>query len=183
VYGASFDQWNDFFALDKYIPDFLKDMDFKWNGNKQTFSFNCDNMSISADKQVFDWNNKSELLLGLSWYKQNNEMEFGIRKVTLHGDKRGKDKIILYRNNKPDLKLGASIIENWNDLILGKFPFNEKPVISSKDNTGFMGSIIKTRQPDADVCFSLYLGMDNPQSEENLNRRFNALKERVFIEK
>jgi hypothetical protein len=123
------------------------------------------------------------LLLAPSWYKQNNKLEFGIRKVTLHGDKRGKENIILYRNIKPDPKLGKSIIEDWNDLLLGKFPFNEKPVISSRDNTGFMGSIIKARQPDTDVCFSLYLGMDDPQSEENLIRRFNALKEGVFIEK
>jgi hypothetical protein len=183
VYGASFDKWDDFFALDKYIPDFLRDMRFKWNSNEQTFSLSCGNLSVNADKQVFDWNNKSELFLFPSWYKQNNELEFGIRKVTMHGDKRGKDKIILYRNIKPDPKLGESIIENWNDLILEKFPFNEKPVISSGANTGFMGSIIKARQPYSNVCFSLYLGMDNPQNEEDISRRFNALKEGVFIEK
>jgi hypothetical protein len=182
VYGASFDEWDDFFALEKYIPDFLKDC-FKWNSKEQTFVLNCGNLSISADKQVFDWNNKSELFLFPSWYKQNNKLEFGIRKVTLHGDKRGKENIILYRNTKPDPKLGTSIIENWNDLILEESPFDEKPVISFSDKTGFMGSIIKASQPDPDVCFSIYLRMENPQSEENLSRRFNAFKKGVSIEK
>jgi hypothetical protein len=46
-----------------------------------------------------------------------------------------------------------------------------------------MGSIIKAGQPDTDVCFSLYLRMENPQSEGDLSRRFSALKKGVSIEK
>jgi len=46
-----------------------------------------------------------------------------------------------------------------------------------------MGSIIKAKQPEPDVCFSLYLGQENPQSEEDISRRFNALKRGVFVEK
>jgi hypothetical protein len=183
VYGASFEDWGRYFALDKYIPDFLKDMNFKWNGAEQAFSFNCGGLSINADKRVFDWSNQSELLLAPSWYKQNNKLEFGVRKVTLRVDKRGKENIIFHRNIKPDPKLGSNVIENWNDLAMEKFPFNDKPVVSSRDNSGFMGYIIKAKQPDPDVCFSLYLGMDNPQSEENISRRFNAFKNGVSIER
>jgi hypothetical protein len=183
VYGASFEDWDEFFAIDKYIPDFLKGMNFKWNSDEQNFSISCGNLSVSADNRVFDWNNQSELHLFPFWYIQNNELEFGVRKVTLRGDKRGRENIILYRNIKPDQKLGTNFTENWNDLVLEKFPFNEKPVISTRDNTGFIGSIIKARQPDPDVCFSLYLGMENPQSEENLSSRFNAFKNGVSIEK
>ena len=71
----------------------------------------------------------------------------------------------------------------WNEFILEKFPYNENPVISNKDNTGFMGSIIKAKHPDPEVCFSLYFEMEDPQSEEDISRRFNAFKEGVFIEK
>jgi hypothetical protein len=183
VYGADFDEWGDFFALTQYIPDFLKNMRFNWNSKEQVFSLNCDNLSISADKRVFDWNNKSELYLFPFWYKQNNKPEFGIRKVVLCGDQRGKENIIIYLNTKPGTILGTSYADNWNDLILGKFPFNGIPVISIRDNNGFMGSIIKAKQPDPDICFSLYLKMEAPQSEGDISRRFNAFKKGVFIEK
>ena len=64
-----------------------------------------------------------------------------------------------------------------------KFPYNENPVISNKDNTGFIGSIIKAKQPDPFVCITLYYAMEDPQSEEDISRRFNAFKKGVFIEK
>jgi len=183
VYGASFDEWDNFFALTQYIPDFLKDMSFKWNSKEQAFSFSCGYISINADKQVFDWNSKSELLLYPLWFKQDDKLEFDVLKVTLYADQRRKENIILYRNIKPDPKLDASLIKNWNSLKLGKFPFNGNPVISNKDNTGFIGSVIKTKQPNPDVFFSLYLEMEEPQSEEDISRRFNAFRKGVSIEK
>ena len=158
-------------------------MRFNWDSKKQAFSLSCGNISINASKQVFDWNNKSELYLFPFWYKRNNKPEFGIRKVVLRGDQRGKENIIIYRNTKPGTRLGTSYADNWNDLILGEFPFNENPVISVRDNNGFMGSIIKAKQPDPDICFSLYLKMEKPQSEEDLRSRFNAFKGGVSIEK
>jgi hypothetical protein len=183
VYGANFDEWDNFFAFTQYIPDFLKDMRFNWNNKEQAFSLNFENISINANKQVFNWNNKSELLLFPFWYKRNNEPEFGVRKVVLCGDQRGKENIIIYRNIKPGQRLGTSYADNWNDLISEKFPFNQNPVISVRDNNGFMGSIIKAKKPDLDICFSLYLSMENPQSEGDISRRFNAFKSGVIIEK
>jgi len=117
VYGAGFDEWDNFFALTRYIPDFLKDMRFNWNSKEQSFSLNCGNISIDADKRIFDWNNKSELYLFPFWYRRNNKPEFGIRKVVLRGDQRGKEDIIIYRNTKPGKRLGSSYADNWNDLI------------------------------------------------------------------
>jgi len=183
VYGARFDEWDNFFALDKYIPDFLRDMRFQWNSKEQAFSLNCGHILINADKQVFNWNDKSELYLYHSWYKRDNKLEFGILKVSMLVDQREKEKIIFQQNNKPDPKLSKDLIENWNDLALEKFPYNETPVVSKEKNNGFMGSIIKAKQPNPDVCFSIYLEMENPKSEEDISHRFNAFKKGVFIEK
>jgi len=183
IYGASFDEWSNFLSLTQYVPDFLNDMRFIWNCKEQSISLNCGDISINADKQVFDWNNKSEMLLYPSWYKQDNKLEFSIPKIWLYGNQRGKEFISLYRNIKPDQKLGTRFIDDWNDLILEKFPYNGNPVVSNKDDTGFMGSIIKAKQPNPDVCFSLYLKMENPQSEEDIERRFNALMNGIFIGK
>jgi len=183
IYRASFDEWNNFFTFTQYVPDFLKDLHFEWNIQKQAFSLNCGHISINTDKQVFNWNNKSELLLYPSWYQQDNELEFGILKIWIYEDQRGNEYFSIYRNINPDQRLDTRYIEEWDDLILKKFPYNDSPIISNKDNTGFMGSIIKAEQPDPNVCFSLYLKMEDPQSEEDLNRRFNALKKGISIEK
>jgi len=183
AYGASFDEWDNFFALTQYIPDFLRDMRFNWNSKEQSFSLNSGYISINTDKQVFDWHDKSELYLYPAWYKQDNKLEFGILKVSLLVDQREKERIIVMRNIKPDPILGTNSFEHWNDLKLEKFPYNENPVISKENNNGFIGSIIKAKQPDPVVCISLYLGMEEPKSEEDLSRRLNVFKKGIIIEK
>jgi serine protease Do len=182
AYDGSFEEWGSYTSLKQFIPDFLKDFRFDWKSAEQRFSFNSGPLSINSDKQVFDWNARSELFLAHSWYKVDNKLEYGIRKIILTRDQRGKDFIIFYKNIKPDPKLGTNTMENWNDLVIEKHPFDGKPVLSPKDNTGFVGAVLKARRPTPDVLYSLYLSMENPQNEENLNTRFGALKIGVAVE-
>jgi len=182
AYDGSLEELGDFITLIQFIPEFLKDIRFDWKRGEQSFSFSSGPLAVSSNKQVFDWNARSELFLAPSWYKISGKLEFGIRKIILTGDQRGKEFIVFYRNIKPDPKLGTNAMENWNDLVKEKPPFDEKPVISPKDNTGFVGAIIKARRPNPDVLFSLYLSMENPQNEENLNSRFGALKTGISAE-
>jgi hypothetical protein len=182
AYDGSFEEWGNYNALKQFVPDFLKDIRFEWRSREQSFSFSSGPLSLRSDRQVFDWNARSKLFLAPSWYKQNGKLEFGIRKVILNRDQRGKEFIIFYRNIKPDPKLGTNAMENWNDLVIEKHPFDEEPVLSPKDNNGFVGAILKARRPDPDVLFSLYLSMENPQNEENLSRRFGSLRTGVSVE-
>ena len=183
AYDGSFEEWVNYIAsLKQFIPDFLKDIRFDWESREQSFSYSNGPLAIAADKQVFDWNAHSELFLAPSWYKISGKLEFGVRKIILNGDQRGKEFIVFYRNIKPDPKLGTNAMENWNDLVAQKHPFDEKPVLSPKDNNGFMGAILKARRPNPDVLFSLYFSIENPQNEENLSRRFTAFKTGVSIE-
>jgi len=182
AYAGSFEEWNNFLALKQFIPDFLKDIRFTWESGEQSFSFSSGPLSFSADRQVFDWNARSELFLASSWYKINGKLEFGIRRVIMNRDQRGKEYFHFYRNIKPDPKLGTNALENWNDLVTSKPPFDEKAVLVPKDNNGFIGTILKARRPNPDVVFTVYFSMENPQNEEDLSRRLGALKSGVSME-
>jgi hypothetical protein len=175
-YAGSFDEWEKYITLNKNIPDFLKNIKFERNRADQSFSLKCGPFSVRSDKNVLNWTDNSELYLAPSWYKRNNKLEFNIRRIIMNRDSRGKDFLVFFRNIKPDSLLGNNAMENWNDLVQKKFPFDEVPAISARENTGSIGTIITAGQPDPDSVFSLYLSMENPQNEENLSRRFNALK-------
>jgi len=181
AYDATFSEWKDFIALEKYIPDFLKGFYFEWDSGRQRFSLGGGSLSLGADRQVFDWDNGSELFLAPSWYKQKDSPAFGVRKIVLSRDVRGKEFVVLYRNIKPDAKLGAGAMENWNDLVIQKYPFDGKPGISAKDNTGSVGAILRAQGSDPETLYTLYLSMENPMNEENLSQRFNALRQGTFI--
>jgi len=181
AYDAYFSEWVDFIAIKKFIPDFLKDFRFDWNSADQSFTLSAGSFSLNAGRQVFNWAGDSDLFLAPNWYKQNNKPVFNIRKIIINRDLRGKDFVVLYRNIKPDPKLGSSSMENWNDLVQEKFPFDGTPAISVKDNTGSVGAIVQAQQPNPDTIFSVYLSMENPQNEDSLGQRFSALKQGLSI--
>jgi hypothetical protein len=181
AYSGSFTEWPSFLNMEKYIPDLLTDMKFEWMAAEQQFVLECGPVSISADKRVFTWENDSELFLAPSWYKQSSDPELGVRKYIINRDVRGKEYLVLYRNIKPDPKLGASAMENWADLVTGKYPFDEKPAISVKDNTGSVGALVESKSPQADIIHSLYLSMESPENEANLDSRLAALKGGITI--
>jgi hypothetical protein len=179
IYSAGFGGWNDFLGLKAFIPDFLEDFRYEWEG--ENISFASNGISLAAGRNVFDWSDTSELFLAPSWYKIDDAVRFGIRKYIINRDIRGKEFAVLYKNIKPDERLGAGAAENWNDLVQEKFPFDGKPAISAKDNEGSVGAILKPERPNQNVRYSLYFSMENPQDEENLSRRFDALKNGIRV--
>jgi hypothetical protein len=181
AYSANFEGWENFIAAKSYIPNFLRDFQFDWQRGTRSFSLRFGGITITADSRVFDWTGASELFLAPSWHKPKDTVEFGVRKVVLNRDIRGKDFINMYRNIKPDPKLGARTAELWNDLVEAKYPFDEKPAISVRENTGSVGVILNAENPNPNVRYSLYFSMENPQDEENLSRRFTALKTGIRI--
>jgi hypothetical protein len=178
AYSAAFEGWDEFLALNPHIPDFLGDFKFGWNPDAQEVSLEAGTVSVSAGKDVFEWTPLSELFIAPFWYRTADQgpVEFGLRWIYLSRDSRNREYINLYKNIKPDPRLGSSSAENWGDLVRAKYPYNEQPAISVKDNTGSVGAILQTDLPKVDVLYTLYLSMEDPRDEENLSRRFNAIK-------
>ncbi|MDR2480627.1 MAG: serine protease [Treponema sp.] len=183
AYSATFNEWKTFIGLQNYIPRFLRNMEFNWQEAEQKLIVNSAPYHIAADKQVFNWSGISEFFLAPSWYSVGGTTEYAVRKIIIYCDSRGKESVLLYKNIKPDPVLGTNALEFWNDLRAEKFPFDGKPAISVKDNTGSMGVILTAEHPLPDVIYYLYLSMENPLDEENLSRRFNALKSGIGIQK
>jgi hypothetical protein len=196
AYSATFEGWDEFIALDVGFPGFLGDFKFDWKSDTQEVSIEAGTVSISAGKDVFEWTARSNLFIAPAWYRteglQETEsaeqvpaelghIEFGLRRITLNRDSRRREYINLYKDMKPDPRRGSIAAENWDDLVQAKYPYHEQPGISVKDNTGSVGAMIQAETPRADVLYTLYLSMENPRDEENLSRRFNALKAGIRV--
>jgi hypothetical protein len=180
AYAAAFEDWVDYLSMRQFIPAFLQNIRFQWNSNDQSFSLACGDIRINANRNVFEWAGNSELFLAPSWYKQKDATVFGFRKIILNKDPWGDDYIILYRNILPDPKLGSRVMENWNNLVLERHPFNGVPAVSARDNTGSIGTILNN-VAGTDTLISVYLSMENNLDEENLLTRFNALRRSISI--
>ncbi|GHU56386.1 serine protease [Spirochaetia bacterium] len=198
AYSATFEGWDEFIALNPSVPGFLEDSKFDWNPDTQEVSVENGTVSVSAGKDVFEWTGRSELFVAPCWYRTNSlqtrssqenenetaeQIKFGIRRIFLSRDSRQREYINLFKNIKPDPRRGSNAAGNWNDLVQAKYPYDEKPGISVRENTGSVGTILRAETPNPDELYTLYLSTDNPQNDENLIRRFNALKAGVQISK
>jgi hypothetical protein len=181
AYRAEFDEWKEFLTQGKWIPESLSGLNFSW-GDAKGLSLRYPGVSIEAGREVFDWTEKSALFLAPGYYLQDGKLMFGIRKTVIQRDIRGRDFTVLYKNVKPDPRLGVKAGETWGDLLGAKYPFDEIPRLSSKDNTGFAGAILPQDPPSEDIRYSVYLAMENPGSEEAVKQRLEALKGGVFVE-
>ena len=183
AYTASFEEWVDFLTLEDFLPDFLKDMVFQWDSEEQHFSFSVGHFAISAGREVFDWNNLSELSLEPFIYRSNNgeALEYGIRRIRLTQSPQNREIVTFFRDVRPDTRIGTVAIMNWNDRRSGnRFPFNGIPSINAGNDTGQMGIVLEA-QPDSLTFFTVHLFMHNPQNTENVRRRFNFMKEGIVI--
>lgn len=180
AYSATVEEWNSFLPLEKYIPEFLAK--FKLSLDKETgkLNFSLPDISLSAGKEVFQWTDISELFVLPAYYKLHDKIELGITKVIVNRNNRGDDYIILTKNFKPDPRLGKEYRDEWEDLIRQKFPFNGRPAVSQKDNSGSIGAVIPAGFPDDDVRWTLYIVMENP-AESDLNEKFASMKSSLDI--
>ena len=182
AYKGDFNEWNNFIGKKEWIPEFLSDFSFIWDEDKNEISFQYPAFSIKTNADIWEWIPVSSLFLCPTYYIENSEIKYGIRKAIFQRDLRGRDYIVFFKNIKPAEKLGAKAAESWDSIAKEKYPFDGKAIISSRDNSGSIGAILPQKNPLPDVKYSLYLTMEDPLSEEDLANRFNILKEGISIE-
>jgi hypothetical protein len=183
AYRANFDEWNEFLTQSRVIPQFLSGFEFQWDADAKNVSIRYPDVSLRAGPEVFDWTSASALFLAPAYYPRDGKIVYGICKAVIQRDIRGRDYAVLYKNIKPDARLGEKTAESWEDLVWERYPFDGIPRISNKDNTGFAGVILPQTLPSADIRYSLYLAMENPKSEDTIKDRLIALKNDISIER
>ncbi|MDR2864391.1 MAG: serine protease [Spirochaetaceae bacterium] len=181
AYSGTFTEWDDFLQLDNYIPDFLTDFSFNWDKKDKKIAFSFPTFSITAENNIFDWSDISELYMLPSFYQIDKTIGHGITKLVINQNSREQDFLVLAMNSKPDPRLGSNYREDWEDLIEERFPFNGKPAISLKDNNGTIGTILPAKIPNENVRWTLYMSVENP-TEADLTDRFNQLKKDIVID-
>ena len=180
AYNGTFTGWNEFLGT-RHVPGFLKNINYRWQDSSRQISFNTGDIAFTVNNNVYDWTGSSELFLGPSNYLLNGKIRFDVRRIVVSLDSRQKEYISLVKRIRPDQRMPTNVQESWNDVYQERFPFNGTPAISAKDNEGVIGAVLLPPSKNADLRYSLYLSMENPQNDDNVKKRFDAFKSGVVI--
>ena len=178
-YSGTFYDWNEFLST-SFVPPFLSDFNFLWQPDTSHVSFNANLISMNLSPNVFEWTGNSELYVAPGPYISNNTLYYGIRRIVLNRNLRRNDFITMVLFSRPDTRLPNSYHDTWDNIANEGFPFNRRPVVSERDNEGIMGGSLPLPS-DQNLRYSIYMAMENPESEDNVQRRFNALLNGIRI--
>lgn len=176
AYSGKFPEWQQFLTMTKWLPPFLKDVNFTWSEGLKVMSLKSPALSVTAGPEVFEWAPSSSMFLSPAHYREGAEIKYGVRKLILQRDVQGNDFVILFKHTKPDPILGEKNEEAWEELLQAKAPFDEIPGIDAKAKTGAIGALMNAEKSSEDTRYTLYLGMANAGDEASLAKRFKSLK-------
>ncbi|MDR0497915.1 MAG: serine protease [Treponema sp.] len=180
-YRGNLQEWTEYLSIKKWLPASLESLLYKWDEKEKNLSVSLPQISFKAGENVFSWTSQSSLSLSPSYYRKGNTIEYGFRSFILERDIKGNDYIIIAQHVKPDERLGAKTVENWNDVASARYPFDGISRLSAKDNNGSTGGLLVQPLVSEDVRYSLYLEMENPGDEEDLSRRYKTLEGEIKI--
>jgi hypothetical protein len=179
-YFGTFEEWSKFITTD-FVPDFLRGLDFNWQESTQQISFNTNNIFVSADNNVFNWTNNSQLFLGPGHYMLDGQIRFGVRRITMFSDRRQREAITIVKRINPDSRMPRNFHESWNDVYQERFPFNGIPTITPRDNEGSVGAILAPPSGNPNLRYTLALSIENPRDDDHVLTHFNAFRNGVRV--
>jgi hypothetical protein len=173
-YRGEFGEWQEFLKTKTAVPPFLADLRFSFDAAQKKVTVVTGDFSVVAPDEAFGWQSTSSLFISPAYYMLDGKVKYGIKRLTLQRDKRGRDYVLLSREIEPDTRLGAELAEAWQDVIEQKPPFDNTPRISERDGAGAIGAVLARSSEKS--CWWLYLASENPADTESLAARFDAMK-------
>jgi hypothetical protein len=181
AYASDFKNWTEFLSVKEYIPTFLQNFKFLWKTGAKEFGVQFDQVSIKADDAVFSWTDSSEIFLTLCYYQSDAGVKYGIDYISFEQDGIKNNYFYLRRNFQPNPDLGRKYLDKWNDILKRGYPYDNKPYLSSDNNTGAIGAIIDAKQPSSNLRYAVFLKEEDPANEDDINARFAALLKDILI--
>jgi hypothetical protein len=183
AYSATFERWDEFLRMAKWVPAFLQDVVVRWESAANTLTLQTPPLTARLNGSVFQWSSRSELFLAPAWQKEGGSIRYGLQKIVFDRGSGEPDYAVLYRNNKPTDNLGAGAQRFWTTILEKSSPFDEVAVTVPNAETVAIGTVLQPATPREDVRWTLYMENDRAslQTENEAHIRLNALKAAISI--
>jgi hypothetical protein len=183
AYSATFERWDEFLRMAKWVPAFLQDVVVRWESAANTLTLQTPPLTARLNGSVFQWSSRSELFLAPAWQKEGGSIRYGLQKIVFDRGSGEPDYAVLYRNNKPTDGLGGGAQRFWTTILKKSSPFDEVAVTVPNAETVTIGTVLQPATPREDVRWTLYMENDRAglQTENEAHIRLNALKAAISI--
>jgi hypothetical protein len=183
AYSATFERWDEFLRIAKWVPAFLEDVVVRWESSSSTLTLQTPSLTARLNAGVFEWSSRSELFLAPAWQKDSGGIRYGLQKLVFDKGDGTNDYAVVYRNSKPAYDGEPGAARFWQTLLEQKSPFDEIPAVTPNAEKVAIGAVLPAELPREDVRWTVYMENGSPglQTANEARVRLNALKAGIRI--
>jgi hypothetical protein len=183
AYSATFERWDEFLRMAKWIPAFLKDVVIRWERGENTLTVQAPTLLARLNGSAFNWSARSELFFSPAWQREDSGITYGLQKMVFDQGEGAADYAVLYRNNKPPDGPDWNARKFWNTILEKASPFDEAAIILPEKKAVAIGTVLQAESPRDDVRWTLYMENDRSavQTADSARIRLNAFKAGIRI--
>ncbi|MGM0508989.1 MAG: S1 family peptidase [Fusobacteriota bacterium] len=174
TYSGDFNDWKEYGKQDKYVPQVLKNSDFKFETD--TLFYKNDNIRLGINDNILDFNDESLLLVHGGYYKKGNIYEEGISEILISEDESYDNLFYYERHKKPVKALSRKYFDWWEDVAQAKYPYNEDFYFS--EGSTIIGGVLEEDFEDEGYTLTMVL---EGKKDEVIEDRFEKLKNSVEL--
>jgi S1-C subfamily serine protease len=181
AYSATFERWDEFLRIAKWVPAFLKDVFVRWESAESTLTLQTPPLTARLNAGIFEWSARSELFLSPAWQRDEGGITYGLQKLVFDKGDGTADYAVVYRNNKPAHNWGFGAERLWQTILARGSPFDEIPTVTLNAEKVAIGAVLQAEFPREDVRWTVYMESGRPGLQTEAQIRLNALKAGIRV--
>ena len=183
-YFGTLKQWAEYLEQRDFLYGSLLDTELTYKKD-DSLLMSIEDVKIDIGDMPLNVNDRSELYVSFDFYPNSHKTIWGLRKV-VYSEPQKDNYFMLYRYLKPHAKLPDSYIDEWENVVYKRHPFNGIPYSKEgRTNIGFLHPKYTSQSGDelnnSRYIFAVYFAREGNVKESEIEANSKVLKKGIQI--
>ncbi len=177
-YDGTLKQWQEFLKIKDILPAAFSSIDISFDYNN-AFHYKSKRLSFSYPSDVMDITEKSFMKLMFSYFKEKDKTAWDVSIISIIESKGNETSFSITRNIEPAKELSDKYRDDWNNIVIQKFPFNKSAYY--KDKTTNIATIIKKSDVKIPILYSVVYSKDGKAEQRKMEARLDKFIQNLTV--
>jgi tetratricopeptide (TPR) repeat protein len=178
-YYGTLKQWHEFLKAKDLLAYAFSSIDISFDYNK-AFNYKSKRLSFSYLYNVMKISERSYIKLMFSYFKDNGKTVWDVGAVSVGENKGDETFFNITRNIEPAKELGDKYQNDWNNIVMQKFPFNKSAYYKDK-TTNISTSYIKKSDVKTPVLYSVVYSKDGKVEQKEMETKLDRFVQNLIV--
>jgi len=181
-YKGTFLEWKEYLELDIPKSDIFDNVEFSYSAGNEVF-FKNPNFQIHYNKDLLSIDDKSNLTLRASYLIENDKPVWAPVGISFTNNFTGDNYIKLIKKTKPEISLTEDYHENWNNLLMEKYPFDGSAVINKQMTyaDALQKQFSNENNQNREFLYFVEVGIEGTREKSDMEKYLDLLQNSITV--